>query len=58
MIDGDREGQLGRAAGESEQADNGTLVAEIHGKIETIGGYTINSRAAELLMALVFAKNK
>ncbi len=55
VIDGDREYRgLEEQLAKAEQADNGTLVAEIHGKIETIGGYTINSRAAELLDGLGF----
>ncbi|KAB0481742.1 ABC transporter ATP-binding protein [Vibrio sp. IB15] len=59
VIDGDREyrgleGQLQKA----EVADNGTLVAEIHGKIETIGGYSIKARAAELLDGLGFSQEQ
>lgn len=59
VIDGDREyrgleDQLQRA----EVADNGTLVAEIHGKIETIGGYSIKARAAELLDGLGFSQEQ
>ncbi|CCN72081.1 ABC transporter ATP-binding protein [Vibrio nigripulchritudo] len=59
VIDGDREfrdleDQLARA----EQQDNGTLVAELHGKIEVIGGYTIKARAAELLDGLGFSQEQ
>ncbi|MEZ8241251.1 ABC transporter ATP-binding protein [Vibrio splendidus] len=59
VIDGDREYRgLEDQLAKAEQADNGTLVAEIHGKIETIGGYTINSRAAELLDGLGFRQEQ
>ncbi|MFS1462234.1 ABC transporter ATP-binding protein [Vibrio lentus] len=59
VIDGDREYRgLEEQLAKAEQADNGTLVAEIHGKIETIGGYTINSRAAELLDGLGFRQEQ
>ncbi|NLS14664.1 ABC transporter ATP-binding protein [Vibrio sp. SM6] len=57
VIDGDREyRQLEAQLREAELADNGTLVAEIHGKIETIGGYSIRARAAELLDGLGFSQ--
>lgn len=59
VIDGDREYRsLENALLEAEQADNGTLVAELHGKIETIGGYSINARAAELLDGLGFSQEQ
>ncbi|TKF15613.1 ABC transporter ATP-binding protein [Vibrio genomosp. F6] len=59
VIDGDREYRgLENALIEAEQADNGTLVAELHGKIETIGGYSINARAAELLDGLGFSQEQ
>ncbi|MCG9544870.1 ABC transporter ATP-binding protein [Vibrio sp. Isolate33] len=59
VIDGDREYRgLEDQLEEAEQADNGTLVAEIHGKIETIGGYSIKARAAELLDGLGFSQEQ
>ncbi len=59
VIDGDREYRnLEEQLLKAEQADNGTLVAELHGKIETIGGYTIKSRAAELLDGLGFSQEQ
>ncbi|MCF7504635.1 MULTISPECIES: ABC transporter ATP-binding protein [Vibrio] len=59
VIDGDREYRgLEDQLKKAEHADNGTLVAEIHGQIETIGGYTINSRAAELLDGLGFRQEQ
>lgn len=59
VIDGDREYRgLEDQLEEAEKADNGTLVAEIHGKIETIGGYSIKARAAELLDGLGFSQEQ
>ncbi|MGF1721611.1 ABC transporter ATP-binding protein [Vibrio kyushuensis] len=59
VIDGDREYRsLENDLIKAEEADNGTLVAELHGKIETIGGYTIKSRAAELLDGLGFTQEQ
>ncbi|MEZ9656456.1 ABC transporter ATP-binding protein [Vibrio splendidus] len=59
VIDGDREYRgLEDHLEKAERADNGTLVAEIHGKIETIGGYSIKARAAELLDGLGFRQEQ
>ncbi|ANW24101.1 ABC transporter ATP-binding protein [Vibrio coralliilyticus] len=59
VIDGDREYRaLEAQLLQAEQADNGTLVAELHGKIETIGGYSIRARAAELLDGLGFSQEQ
>ncbi|OEF30093.1 ABC transporter ATP-binding protein [Vibrio rumoiensis] len=59
VIDGDREyRQLEQDLANAELADNGTLVAELHGKIETVGGYTIKARAAELLNGLGFSQEQ
>lgn len=59
VIDGDREYRdLERQLSEAETADNGTLVAELHGRIETIGGYSIRARAAELLDGLGFSQEQ
>ncbi len=59
VIDGDREYRdLERQLHEAETADNGTLVAELHGKVETIGGYSIRARAAELLDGLGFSQEQ
>ncbi|GEM78220.1 ABC transporter ATP-binding protein [Vibrio superstes] len=57
VIDGDREyRQLEADLVQAEKDDNGTKVAELHGKIETIGGYSIRARAAELLDGLGFSQ--
>ncbi len=59
VIDGDREyRQLEEQLQQAEQADQGTRVAELHGKLETIGGYTVRSRAAELLDGLGFSQEQ
>ncbi|NOI66205.1 ABC transporter ATP-binding protein [Vibrio sp. 99-8-1] len=59
VVDGDREyRRLEVELEQAEIADNGTLVAEIHGKIETIGGYSIQARAAELLNGLGFSQQQ
>ncbi|MCG7490664.1 ABC transporter ATP-binding protein [Vibrio sp. Of14-4] len=59
VIDGDREyRRLEAELTAAEQKDNGTLVAELHGKIETIGGYSIKARAAELLDGLGFSQQQ
>ncbi len=59
VIDGDREYRaLEQQLAQAEQDENGTLVAELHGKIETIGGYTIRARAAELLSGLGFSQQQ
>lgn len=59
VIDGDREYRLlEKRLADAEQADNGTLVADLHGQIETIGGYTIRARAAELLDGLGFSQDQ
>ncbi|GAL08914.1 glutathione-regulated potassium-efflux system ATP-binding protein [Photobacterium aphoticum] len=59
VIDGDREyRQLERELQAAERADNGTLVAELHGKLDAIGGYSIRARAAELLDGLGFSQEQ
>ncbi|UJF19209.1 ABC transporter ATP-binding protein [Vibrio sp. SS-MA-C1-2] len=59
VIDGDREYRgLEEQLVIAEQKDNGTLVAELHGKLDAIGGYTIRSRAAELLDGLGFSQEQ
>lgn len=59
VIDGDREYRdLEQQLLKAELADNGTLVAELHGKLEVVGGYTINARASELLNGLGFSQQQ
>jgi ATP-binding cassette subfamily F protein 3 len=59
VIDGDREFRdLEDQLAKAEQQGNGTLVVELHGKIEVIGGYTIKARAAELLDGLGFSQEQ
>ena len=55
MIDGDRGvPRPGAELARAEADDNGLLVAELHGKLDTIGAYSIRARAAELLHGLGF----
>lgn len=59
VIDGDREYRnLENRLAKAEEIDDGTLVADLHGKIETIGGYSIQARAAELLNGLGFSQEQ
>ncbi|WP_087017577.1 ABC transporter ATP-binding protein [Thaumasiovibrio subtropicus] len=59
VIDGDREYRdLERQLAQAEADDNGTLAAELHGKLDIIGGYTIRARAAELLNGLGFSQQQ
>ncbi|SHF40294.1 ABC transporter ATP-binding protein [Vibrio gazogenes] len=59
VIDGDREyRQLEKQLQQAEQLEEGTRVAELHGHIETIGGYSIRARASELLDGLGFSQEQ
>jgi len=59
VIDGDREyRQLERELATAEESNNGIKVAELHAKLDTIGGYTINARASELLDGLGFSQEQ
>jgi ATP-binding cassette subfamily F protein 3 len=59
VIDGDREyRQLERELAAAEESNNGIKVAELHVKLDTIGGYTINARASELLDGLGFSQEQ
>ncbi|OBU09572.1 ABC transporter ATP-binding protein [Photobacterium aquimaris] len=59
VIDGDREyRELEHQLIAAELADDGNKVAELHAKIDTIGGYSINARAAELLNGLGFSQHQ
>ncbi|MCZ4338948.1 ABC transporter ATP-binding protein [Shewanella colwelliana] len=56
VIDGDREyRQLEQALHQAQLDDNGHDIALLHGKIDAIGGYSIQSRAASLLAGLGFS---
>ena len=55
VIDGDTHFRsLQAQLSEAEAADNGTKIAEMHIQLDNAGGYTIESRAAELLAGLGF----
>ncbi len=55
VLDGDQAlRDLERELGEAESAGDGARLAELHGRYESIGGYTARSRAARLLHGLGF----
>ncbi|PKG37929.1 ABC transporter ATP-binding protein [Psychromonas sp. Urea-02u-13] len=57
VIDGDRDFRLLQDKLRiAEEADNGTKIAEMHILLDNAGGYTIESRAAELLAGLGFSE--
>jgi len=57
VIDGDRYfRELQEKLKQAETEDNGTKIAEIHIMLDNAGGYTIESRAAELLAGLGFSE--
>jgi len=56
VLDGDQEYRsLEQQLAEAEQADQGQRIAELHARLDTIGGYSIRARAAELLHGLGFS---
>ncbi len=55
VLDGDEELRaLEQAMRLAEQSDDGVRIAALHGQYEAHGGYTANSRAAQLLFGLGF----
>ncbi|WP_413691697.1 ABC transporter ATP-binding protein [Psychromonas sp. KJ10-2] len=57
VIDGDHEFRALQARlKQAEEADDGTKIAEMHILLDNAGGYTIESRAAELLAGLGFTE--
>lgn len=59
VIDGDREyRRYELELNKATEQGNGELIAELHAKIETIGGYTLTSRACELLDGLGFSQQQ
>ncbi|ESQ12132.1 MAG: ATP-binding cassette domain-containing protein [Thiohalocapsa sp. PB-PSB1] len=56
VIDGDRElRQTQQALQQAEHAEDGVQQAQLHGRLDAIGGYQAESRAARLLHGLGFA---
>jgi ATP-binding cassette subfamily F protein 3 len=56
VIDGDAElREIQQALRQAEQVDDGLRQAELHGRLEAVGGYQAESRAARLLHGLGFA---
>ena len=59
VMDGDREFRaLEAALAAAESAGDGIKVAELHGKLEAIGAYTIRARAGTLLHGLGFVSEQ
>ncbi|AQS40125.1 ATPase component of ABC transporters with duplicated ATPase domain [Shewanella psychrophila] len=57
VIDGDFEfRELEAQLVQAQHDDNGNEIAQLHGKIDAIGGYAIRSRAASLLAGLGFSE--
>ncbi|WP_432460252.1 MULTISPECIES: ABC transporter ATP-binding protein [unclassified Agarivorans] len=57
VIDGDFEfRKVEQQIADAESAGNGELIATLHNKLDTIGGYQIRARAAELLAGLGFSE--
>ena len=55
VLDGDEElRRIEQQLAEAEQAHRGEQVAELHARLETIGGYSARSRAARLIHGLGF----
>ncbi|MGL5344421.1 MAG: ABC transporter ATP-binding protein [Plesiomonas sp.] len=56
VIDGDREyRQLEQSLEMANQANDGNKIAELHGKLDAIGAWSIRARAASLLHGLGFS---
>ena len=59
VLDGDSEyRQLEAALAQAEAADDGHKIAEIHGKLDAVGAYSIHARCSELLSGLGFSEDK
>ncbi|QDF66100.1 ABC transporter ATP-binding protein [Shewanella sp. SNU WT4] len=59
VLDGDHEfRQLESELAAAEAANNGHSIAELHGKLDAIGGYSIRARAGSLLAGLGFKESE
>ncbi|RYV03381.1 ABC transporter ATP-binding protein [Shewanella sp. OPT22] len=59
VLDGDQEyRQLEALLNQAQADDNGNKIADIHGKLDAIGGYSIQSRASTLLAGLGFSQHE
>ena len=57
VLDGDREfRELETQLAKAEAEDNGHRIAELHGKLDAVGGYSIRARAGTLLAGLGFSE--
>jgi len=59
VLDGDSEYRnLEAQLAQAEADDDGHKIAELHGKLDAIGAYSINARCSELLSGLGFSEDK
>ncbi|KFZ37497.1 ABC transporter ATP-binding protein [Shewanella mangrovi] len=59
VLDGDREfRQLEQQLAVAETNNDGHQIAELHGKLDAVGGYSIRARAGTLLAGLGFSEEK
>ncbi|MFT5880476.1 MAG: ATP-binding cassette subfamily F protein 3 [Moritella sp.] len=59
VLDGDHEyRELEAKLAQAELVDDGHKIAEIHGKLDAIGAYSIQARCSELLSGLGFSEEK
>ncbi|QSX40226.1 ABC transporter ATP-binding protein [Shewanella cyperi] len=57
VLDGDQEfRELEQALAQAEHSNDGHAIAELHGKLDAIGGYSIRARAGALLAGLGFSE--
>ncbi|WP_417760770.1 ABC transporter ATP-binding protein [Shewanella sp.] len=59
VLDGDREfRQLEQLLSQAEADNDGHKIADLHGKLDAVGGYSIRARAGMLLAGLGFSEDK
>ena len=59
VLDGDQEyRQLESELNQAQADDDGNKIAEVHGKLDAIGGYSIKARAGSLLAGLGFSQQE
>ena len=59
VLDGDKEyRQLEAELNQAQAEDDGNKIADVHGKLDAIGGYSIRARAGALLAGLGFSQQE
>ena len=59
VLDGDQElRQIEQRLQQAEQTHDGSMVAELHARLEAIGGYAARARAARLMQGLGFSSSE